>query len=147
MQPPTQNLDDTNIIVTPFEPETLAEEITANVVRLMLKFEVLRVQLQTPDLITAHETERSLLRQHASTIRVEGFRAQKRAKSLGINAIYDDYLVRREGVRIAYFLARGATNQARAIEEQVISISVNKALYDLDDDCITIDYDFDLIAA
>jgi len=147
MQPPTQNLDDTNIIVTAFEPDTLAEEITANVVRLMLKFEVLRVQLQTPDLITARETERSLLRQHASAIRVEGFRAQKRAKSLGINAIYDDYLLRREGVRIAYFLARGATNQARAIEEQVISISVNKALYDLDDDCITIDYDFDLIAA
>ena len=147
MQSRTQNLDDTNIIITPFQPETLAEEITANVVRLMLKFEVLRVQLQTPDLIAARETERSFLRQHASTLRVEGFRAQKRAMSLGINAIYDDYLLRREGVRIAYFLARGAHNQARAIEEQVISISVNKALYDLDDDCITIDYDFDLIAA
>ena len=147
MQPRTQDLDDTNITVTPFHPETLAEEITANVVRLMLKFEVLRVQLQTPDLIPVNETQRSFLRQHASALRVDGFRAQKRAMSLGINAIYDDYLLRREGIRIAYFLARGIKNQARAIEEQVISISVNKALYDLDDDYITIDYDFDLIAA
>lgn len=141
MLAPTQNLDDTNIAVVPFQPETLAEEITANMIRIMLKFEVLRVQIQTPDLINASETERSFLRQHASTLRVEGFRAQQRAKSLGINAIYDDYLLRREGIRIAYFLARGAKNQARVIEEQVISISVDKALYDLDDDRITIDFD------
>jgi hypothetical protein len=100
MQPPTQNLDDANIIVTPFEPETLAEEITANVVRLMLKFEVLRVQLQTPDLITARETERSLLRQHASTIRVEGFRAHPPPQSLALHAKDDDDLRRRDGVRI-----------------------------------------------
>ena len=144
MQSSTQDLDNTNIAVIPFHPETPAEEITANIIRMMLKFEVLRVQLQTPDLLNGPETERSFLRQYASSLRVEGFRAQRRAKNLGINAIYDDYLLRREGIRIAYFLAR---NQARLIEEQVISISVNKALYDLDDDRISIDYDFDLIAA
>jgi len=147
MQASTPSLDDTNIAVIPFHPETLAEEITANVIRMMLKFEVLRVQVQTPDLLNGLEAERSFLRQYASALRVEGFRAQRRAKNLGINAIYDDYLLRREGIRIAYLLARGAGNQARAIEEQVISISVNKALYDLDDDRISINYDFDLIAA
>lgn len=147
MQASTPYVDDTNIAVIPFHPETLAEEIAANVIRMMLKFEVLRVQVQTPDLLNGLEAERSFLRQYASALRVEGFRAQRRAKNLGINAIYDDYLLRREGIRIAYFLARGAGNQARAIEEQVISISVNKALYDLDDDRISIDYDFDLIAA
>ena len=147
MQAPTPYVDDANIAVIPFQPETLAEEIAANVIRMMLKFEVLRVQVQTPDLLNGIEAEQSFLRQYASALRVEGFRAQRRAKNLGINAIYDDYLLRREGIRIAYFLARGAGNQARAIEEQVISISVNKALYDLDDDRISIDYDFDLIAA
>lgn len=147
MQASTPYLDDTNVAVIPFHPETLAEEITANVIRMMLKFEVLRVQVQTPDLLNGLEAERSFLRQYASALRVEGFRAQRRAKNLGINAIYDDYLLRREGIRIAYLLARGAGNQAHAIEEQVISISVNKALYDLDDDRISINYDFDLIAA
>ena len=147
MQTATQTLDDTLIKVLPFDPETLEEEITGNIVRIMLKFEVLRVQIQTPDLINACETERSFLRQQISNLRVEGFRAQKRARSLGINAIYDDRLLRREGIRIAYFLARDAKNQARFIEEQVISISVKKALYDIDDDHIPIDYDFDLIAA
>jgi hypothetical protein len=147
MQATTQNLDDTLIPVVPFHPDTEAEEITANIIRTMLKFEVLRVQLETPDLIIAPETERFVLHQQASTLRVEGYRAQKRAISSGINAVYDDYLLRREGIRIAYFLARGAKNQASLIEEEVISISVNKALYNIDDDRISIDYDFDLIAA
>jgi len=147
MQPPTQTLDDTTTAVVPFQPETLAEEITANIIRTMLKYEVLRVQIQTPDLINPLETERSFLRLHATNLRVEGFRAQKRASSLGINVIYDDYLLRREGIRIAYFLARGSGNQASLIEEQVISISVNKALYDIDEDRISIDYDVDLMAA
>ena len=143
---PTQNLDDVLTPVTPFHPETKAEEVTANIIRMMLKFEVLRVQLETPDLINVSDTERFVLRQEASTLRLEGFRAQKRAITSGITAIYDDYLLGGEGTRIAYLLARGAKNQASLIEEEVISISVNKALYNIDDDRITID-DLDLIAA
>ena len=139
---PTQNLDDSPSPVIPFQPETQAEEITASIVRLMLKFEVARVQLETPDLVNLSETDRIALRQEATQMRIKGFATQKTAIASGIPALYDDDFVRREGIRIAYFLARGAKNQASLIEEETITIAVNKALYNINDDRITIDLEF-----
>jgi hypothetical protein len=142
---PTQNLDDRPTPVIPFQPETEAEEVTANIIRMMLKFELARVQLETPDLIDLSENERITLRQEATKTRINGFNAQNAALASGVPATYDDDFLRREGVRMAYFLARGAKNQARLIEEETITIAVNKALYNIDDDRITID--LELLAA
>lgn len=139
---PTQNLDENPSPVIPFQAETEAEEITASIVRMMLKFEVARVQLETPDLVDLSEPERIALRQEATQMRIKGFATQKSAIASGIPALYDDDFVRREAIRIAYFLARGAKNQASLIEEEAITIAVNKALYNIDDDRITIDLEF-----
>jgi hypothetical protein len=142
---PTQNLDDNPVQVIPFQPETKAEEVTANIIRMMLKFEVARVQLETPDLVDLSDDDRKALRTEAIKTRRDGFKAQTAAFASGIEANYDDEFLRREGVRIAYFLARNAKNQARLIEEETISLAVNKALYNIDDTRITID--LELLAA
>jgi hypothetical protein len=134
----TQNLNHLNSPVIPFQAETPEEETTAKVIRMMLKFEVLRVQLESGQLPLT-EDERFAMRQEASSLRVLGFRAQRTAVEAGIPVTYDDDLLRREGTRIAYLLARSATDQAKLIEEEVITISVNKALYNIDEDRITID--------
>lgn len=130
-----ENLQSSNCPIIPFQPQTESEEVTAKVVRMMLKFEVVRVQLEN-GLLELNETERITMRQDATAIRVDGFRIQRRAIDRGIKLSYDDELLRREGTRIAYLLARNAINQANLVEEQVVAISVNQALYEIDEDYI-----------
>lgn len=132
-----QNLQSSNCPIIPFQPQTESEEVTARVVRMMLKFEVVRVQLEN-GLLELDETERLTMRQDATAIRVDGFRIQRRAIDRGIKLSYDDELLRREGTRIAYLLARNAIDQANLVEEQVVAISVNQALYEIDEDYILI---------
>lgn len=132
-----QNLQSSNCPIIPFQPQTESEEVTAKVVRMMLKFEVVRVQLEN-GLLELNETERLTMRQDATAIRVDGFRIQRRAIDRGIKLSYDDELLRREGTRIAYLLARNAIDQANLVEEQVVAISVNQALYEIDEDYILI---------
>src|SRR5216684_1433944 len=96
-----QNLQSSNCPIIPFQPQTESEEVTARVVRMMLKFEVVRVQLEN-GLLELNETERLTMRQDATAIRVDGFRIQRRAIDRGIKLSYDDELLRREGTRIAY---------------------------------------------
>jgi hypothetical protein len=132
-----QNLQSSNCPIIPFQPQTESEEVTARVVRMMLKFEVVRVQLEN-GLLELNETERLTMRQDATAIRVDGFRIQRRAIDRGIKVSYDDELLRREGTRIAYLLARNAIDQATLVEEQVVAISVNQALYEIDEDYILI---------
>lgn len=132
-----QNLQSSNSPIIPFQPQTESEEVTAKVVRMMLKFEVLRVQLEN-GLLELDETVRLTMRQDATAIRVDGFRIQREAVDRGIKVSYDDELLRREGTRIAYLLARNAIDQANLVEEQVVAISVNQALYEIDEDYILI---------
>ena len=103
----------------------------------MLNFEVLRVQLEggRPNLT---ESQRLSMRQQATAIRTLGFRTEREAITAGVPLSYDDDLLRREGTRIAYLLARNAFDQAMLVEKEVITISVNKALYDIDEDRMTI---------
>ncbi len=137
MNATTQNLNSHNSPIIPFQPQTSDEVITARVVRMMLNFEVLRVQLEggRPDL---SENQRMLMRQHAIAVRTLGFRTQREALTAGAPLSYDDELLRREGTRIAYLLARNAFDQAMVVEKEVITLSVNKALYDIDEQEITI---------
>jgi hypothetical protein len=133
----TQPLDPSNTSITQFQPQNEHEEITAKVVRMQLKFEVLRVQLES-NLVDLSETERMAMRRHATNIRVDGFRIQRESCESGKPFAYDDELLRREGTRIAYLLARDAKDQAALIEEEVVTMSVHNALYQIDEEMITI---------
>ncbi len=127
-----------NMMNTPtlFEPKNAHEEVTARVVRMMLKYEILRFQIEK-NLIVLDTNQRAEKRQEAIQLRIDGFRTQRESGEKGMPFTYDDELLRREGIRIAYLLLRDATDEAKRIEEDVVAISVNKALYGMDDDLIS----------
>jgi hypothetical protein len=116
-------------LISRFQPQTPAEEITARVTRMMLNYHILRVQLEgaLPDL---DESQRASIRQQAIDIRCEGFREEKKGQEAGHRVSYDDELLRREGTRIAYTLARGETDEAMRHEENIVAAAVHAALYD-----------------
>ena len=119
-----------------FEAKNAHEEVTAKVVRMMLKYEILRFQIEK-NLIVLDTNQRAEKRQEAIQLRIDGFRTQRESGEKGMPFSYDDELLRREGIRIAYLLLRDATEEARRIEEEVVAISVHRALYGMDDDLIT----------
>jgi len=120
----------------PFKPKDAHEAITAKVVRMMLKYELIRVQLES-NLVDLDDNQRAAKRQEAIQLRITGFRTQRKAEEQNLRFTYDDELLRREAIRMAYLLVRNETEEANRIEEEVVTISVNKALYGLDDDLIT----------
>lgn len=126
----------TNIPIIPFEPKDQHEEVTARVVRMMLRYELIRVQLES-NLIDLDPNQRAARRDEAIQLRIAGFRTQRQAREQGMPFTYDDDLLRREAIRMAYLLVRKETEEARRIEEQVVAISVNQALYGMDDELIT----------
>ncbi len=137
MNTPTQNLGSSETPILFFEPRNPHEEVTAKVVRMMIEYEVLRVQLES-NLMDFDGNQRTAKRQEAIQLRITGFRTQRESAEHGMPFTLDDELLRREAVRIAYLLARNATEEAKRIEEQVVTISVNQALYGMDDELITI---------
>ena len=137
MNTPTQNLGPSRTPIVLFEPRNPHEEVTAKVVRMMLKYEVLRVQLES-NLIDFDVNQRTAKRQEAIQLRIAGFRTQRESAEQGMPFTYDDELLRREAIRVAYLLARNATEEAKRIEEEVVAISVTQALYGMEDDPITI---------
>lgn len=122
--------------IIPFKPKDPHEAITAKVVRMMLKYELIRVQLES-NLVDLDDDQRAAKRQEAIQLRITGFRTQREAEEQEMRFTYDDELLRREAIRMAYLLVRNETEEANRIEEEVVTISVNKALYGLDDDLIT----------
>lgn len=137
MNTPAQNLSSSPAKpLTLFQPKNAHEEVTAKVVRMMLKYEILRFQIEK-NLVDLDANERAEKRQEAIQLRIDGFRTQRESGDNKMPFSYDDELLRREGIRIAYLLLRNATEEARRIEEDVVAISVNKALYGMDDDLIT----------
>lgn len=125
----------TNTPIIPFEPNCEHEEVTARVVRMMLRYELIRVQIES-NLIDLDPDQRAARRDEAIQLRITGFRTQRQAREQGMPFIYDDDLLRREAIRMAYLLVRKETEEARRIEEQVVAISVNQALYGVDDELI-----------
>ena len=120
----------------PFKPKDAHEAITAKVIRMMLQYELIRVQLES-NLVDLDDDQRAAKRQEAIQLRITGFRTQREAEQQEMRFTYDDELLRREAIRMAYLLVRNETEEANRIEEEVVTISVNKALYGLDDDLIT----------
>jgi hypothetical protein len=114
---------------TPFQAKTEEEEVTVSVTRKMLQYHIIRVQLEgaKPHM---SETERQAARKEAIEIRRAGFREEQEGRRAGHRVSYDDELLRREGTRIAYLLAREATEEAARHEEEIVSLSVYTALYE-----------------
>lgn len=133
MNSSTRNFTGSLQPIVPFRPKTSDEKITAQVIRMMLNFEVIRVQLEGG---RSGLTERQcqLMREHAIRVRVLGFRTERLATNAGVPLSYDPDLLRREGTRIAYLLARKAFHQAMLVENEVITLCVNKALYGIEED-------------
>jgi len=125
----------THTPIAPFEPKDQHEDVTAKVIRMMLKYELIRVQLES-NLVDLDSNQRALKRHEAIQLRITGFRTQREAREQGMPFTYDDDLLRREAIRMAYLLVRNETEEAQRIEEQVVAISVNKALYGMDDELI-----------
>ena len=123
--------------ITPFQPQNQRERIVARVIRMMLRYELVRIQLESK-LTDADEYQRQEMRDEAIRLWVAAFRLQQKAAEAGMRFFYDDELIRREAIRIAYLLVRNAVNQARLIEEATVTISVNQALYRLDEEIISI---------
>ena len=136
MNSPTQNPEPPPNPIILFEAKNPHEAVTAKVVRMMLTYEILRVQIEH-NLIELDTNQSAAKRQEAIQLRIQGFRIQRESGEQGMPFTYDDELLRREGIRIAYLLLRGANEEAKRIEEDVVAISVNKALYGMDDDLIT----------
>lgn len=103
----------------------------------MLRYELLRVQLESK-LTDADENQRVAMRDEAIRLWVDAFRLQQKASETGMPFSYDEELLRREAVRIAYLLVRKAVKQARMIEEATVTISVTQALYGIDVEVINI---------
>jgi len=126
----------THTPIIPFEPRTQHEEVTAAVVRMMLKYELIRVQLES-NLIDLDFHQRAARHHEAVQLRLTGFRTQREAREQGMPFTYDDDLICRGAIRMAYLLVRKETEEARRVEEQVVTISVDKALYRMDEEPVT----------
>jgi hypothetical protein len=115
----------------PFKPQSTDEAIVAGIIRKMLHYHILRVQLEGAR-PWMHEKQRVRARQQAIEARRKGFAEEREAIDSGIHVTYDDELLRQEGTRIAYLLCRDEVEEAMMIEEEIITISVNHSLYATD---------------
>ncbi len=129
----TQVLHTKPTCIKPFQPQNHRERIVATVVRMMLRYELLRIQLESK-LTDADEHQRRKMKDEAIRHWLAAFHLQQAAAEAGMQFSYDDQLIRREAIRTAYLLVRNAVNQARLIEEATVTISVNEALYGLDEE-------------
>jgi len=104
---------------------------------MMLRYELLRVQLESR-LTDADENQRLAMRDEAIGLWVNAFHLQEKASEAGMPFTYDEDLIRREAIRIAYLLVRKAVKQACLIEEATVTISVTQALYGIDEEITNI---------
>ena len=121
----------THYAFAPFRPESSDETIVAGIIRKMLHYHILRVQLEGSR-PWMHEKQRCRARQHAIEARRKGFAEEREAIDSGISVSYDDELLRQEATRIAYLLCSDQVERAMSLEEEIIMISVNHSLYGID---------------
>jgi hypothetical protein len=138
--------------VITFKPQSEDELEAAEIIRTMLRYWKLRVTLESNFLMAP--LARTRLKRTATAIRLEGFRAERNLKlqlAQGM-PLFDDQELQQAGTRIAYMVARvrflfknGDAAQARAVhaearslEEDVITLSINRALYGIDLDKVRI---------
>lgn len=114
-----------------FKPRSSDETIVAGIIRKMLHYHILRVQLEGAR-PWMHEKQRVRARQQAIESRRKGFAEEREAIDSGIHVSYDDELLRQEGTRIAYLLCSDKVEEAMSLEEEIVMISVNHSLYGTD---------------
>ncbi len=110
-----------------FQPQTPAEQVTARVTRMMLYYHIARVQLEGAK--SLNHDQSVTLKTQAIVIRRAGFREEQQAHNQGFPVAYDDELLRTEGTRIAYLIARSDLMSAMRHEEMIVATTVQKALY------------------
>ena len=129
--------DTTTFAFAPFKPQSSDEAILAGIIRKMLHYHILRVQLEGAR-PWMHEKQRLCARQQAIEARRKGFAEERDAIDSGIRVSYDDELLRQEATRIAYLLCSDQVQRAMSLEEEIIMISVNHSLYGIDLEAIRI---------
>ncbi len=112
----------------PFKPQSSDERFVAGIIRKMLHYHILRVQLEGAR-PWMHDKQRVLARQQAIEARRKGFAEEREAIDSGIHVSYDDEFLRQEGTRIAYLLCSDKVEEAMNFEEEIIMVSVNYCLY------------------
>jgi hypothetical protein len=121
----------------PFKPQSDDENTVAHIMRSMLHYHILRVQLEGSR-PWMHDKQRVRARREAIEARRQGFIEERDTLDAGIRVSYDDELLRKEATSIAYLLCRDQVEKAMNLEEEVITISVNHALYGTDIDAMRI---------
>lgn len=124
----THSDDSINRAFIPFKPQSSDETIVAGIIRKMLHYHILRVQLEGAR-PWMHDQQRVFARQQAIEARRRGFAEEREAIDSGIHVSYDDELLRQEATRIAYLLSGDKVEEAMSLEEEIIMISVNHCLY------------------
>jgi hypothetical protein len=112
----------------PFMATTEEEQQLHPLIRRMLHYHILRVQIEDckPGM---SEGQRAYAVRMATRARVEGFQIEREAIDSGIRVDYDDELLRQEAIRIAYAINRGQVEQALSYEEEVITLVITRSLY------------------
>lgn len=129
MQAINTHIDETtNLNFIPFRPAPGDETAVASIIRKMLHYHVLRVQLEGSRPWMDNHV-RLVARRRAKEVRLKGFAEEREAVDAHIRVIYDDEMLRREGTRIAYMIARDQLAEALAYEEEIIAVAVNHSLY------------------
>jgi hypothetical protein len=132
-----------------FEPRDDNERQVARINRMQLNYWVLRTMIERNR--AAGLAVSPLMIAKAKEVRVQAFRDEVDLVDQGLKLapnqpMFDDERLNQTGTRIAYFLLSAATNfeagepehavralnQAFACEEQVITLEVYRALYDVD---------------
>jgi len=124
----THNEQSTGLNFIPFRPAPGDETAVASIVRKMLHYHILRVQLEGSRPWMDNHV-RLVARRRAKQVRLKGFAEEREAIDAKIRVIYDDEMLRREGTRIAYFIARDQLEEALAYEEEIVAVAVNHSLY------------------
>jgi hypothetical protein len=143
------NSHDNRLNVIPFKPQSEDEFQAARTIRMMLHYWILRTKLGIDDdSPTMSEGQRKLIKRQGQAIRLHGFR-DERDSNLQLAhgmTLFDDEILQQAATKIAYKLpsvensfrvgdadrACALLSDALTVEEEIITLSVNRALYGID---------------
>ena len=143
------NSRDNRLNVIPFKPQSEDECQAARTIRMMLHYWILRTKLGIDDdSPTMSEGQRKLIKRQGQAIRLQGFRDERNSNlqlAHGMT-LFDDEILQQAATKIAYKLpsvensfrvgdadrACALLSDALNVEEEIITLSVNRALYGID---------------
>ena len=132
--------------VISFKPHSDEERQISRIVRMMLQYWILRTMIERA---RQHgDPVNPMLPKYAKAVRIQGFRDEfdGQVQLAQAQPLFDDEKIRQAGTRIAYLLptveasfaarqpdrAVEVLNEALAIEEEIVTLEVNRALYGID---------------